>query len=89
MATPAVGMTPEQMQAEIDRLRALNARLSAPKALTLKVSEKGALSVYGMGKWPVTLYREQWERLIAHTTTIQDFISAHAGQLKMRGEGEA
>ena len=58
--------TEEEMKAEIERLRAENENLKKPArgVLSLKVSEKGALSVYGMGRFPVTLYREQWEKLL-------------------------
>ena len=45
--------------------------------LTLKVSEKGALSLYGMGQWPVTLYKSQWLRLIDMIPTIKTFIAEH------------
>ena len=52
--------------------------------LTLKVSEKGALSLYGMGQWPVTLYRSQWERLIAAVPDIEAFIATHASVLTVK-----
>jgi hypothetical protein len=52
--------------------------------LTLKVSEKGALSLYGMGQWPVTLYRSQWERLIAAVPEIEAFIASHAAVLAVK-----
>ena len=52
--------------------------------LTLKVSEKGALSLYGMGQWPVTLYRSQWERLIAAVPDIEAFIATHASVLAVK-----
>jgi hypothetical protein len=73
------------MMAEIERLRAENAALKTakPKAAsnTLKVSEKGALSVYGLGRFPVTLYREQWERLLAMADAIREFIKANDAAL--------
>jgi len=52
--------------------------------LTLKVSEKGALSLYGMGQWPVTLYRSQWERLIAAVPEIEAFIATHQAVLTVK-----
>jgi hypothetical protein len=52
--------------------------------LTLKVSEKGALSLYGMGQWPVTLYRSQWERLIDFIPEIKSFIDTHAAVLTVK-----
>lgn len=77
------------LQAQLDALRAENAALRQAKAqsgtFVLKVSEKGALSVYGMGRWPVTLYREQWAKLLAHKADIEAFINANANQLKTKG----
>jgi hypothetical protein len=49
--------------------------------LSLKIGEKGGLSLYGMGRFPVTLYREQWERLLGHEDEIKKFIAANAGKL--------
>jgi hypothetical protein len=73
----------QSLQAQIEALKAANAALKAQVngKLTLKVSEKGAVSVYGMGKWPVTLYRTQWERLIANVPQIEAFIAANSAQL--------
>lgn len=53
--------------------------------LSLKVSTKGGLSVYGLGRFPVTLYREQWERLLGLNGDIRDFISANTSQLTTKG----
>lgn len=64
-------MTPEQMQAEIARLTALVA--SKPSG-AIKVSAKGAISVYGLGRFPVTLYASQWEALFARQDAIKQFI---------------
>jgi hypothetical protein len=80
-------MTEEEMIAENERLRA---ELEALKKTTtrgqvgLKVSEKGALSVYGMGRFPVTLYREQWEKLLAMSDQIREFIKANDDKLKKK-----
>lgn len=73
-----------QAQAEIDRLQALLAKATKPRKLTLKVSDKGAVSVYGMGKWPVTLYAQQWERLLASQDEIKDFLAANVGLLSVK-----
>lgn len=73
-----------QAQAEIDRLQALLAKATKPRKLTLKVSEKGAVSAYGMGKWPVTLYAEQWERLLASAEEIRDFIQLNRSSLSTK-----
>lgn len=77
-----------ELLAEMARLRADNERLkkNAQRKLTLKVSEKGALSLYGMGKFPVTLYREQWERLLDHSQEIRDMIEDNKHLLKLKGE---
>ena len=61
-----------------EQLIALLAKATAPKALTMKVSDKGALSVYGLGRFPVTLYRGQWERLLSHSDAIRAFIATNA-----------
>jgi hypothetical protein len=78
--------TPEEMQAELERLRAENEALKRPTRgqLSLKVSEKGALSVYGLGRFPVTLYREQWEKLLGMQEDIRTFIQTHDSELKKK-----
>ena len=77
--------TADDLAAEIAWLQAENARLKAlpPRGLILKTSEKGALSVYGLGRFPTTLYREQWEKLLAYADAIRDFIADHP-ELKSR-----
>ena len=76
----------DDQQAEIERLRAENERLkkTGHAKLAMKVSEKGALSVYGMGRFPVTLYKEQWLRLLAMAEEIKTFIEANDGHLKSK-----
>ena len=72
------------LQAELERLRAENEALKAraSKPLTLKVSAKGAVSVYGLGRFPVTLYKEQWERLLDMAGDIRVFMAENAASLK-------
>ena len=85
-------MTVEQLQALVASLTAENAKLeakAAPRPLTCKVSAKGALSVYGLGRFPVTLYRGQWERLIGHISHVEEFIKANESALKVKGEADA
>ena len=79
-------MSDEEMKAELERLRNENAILKkgASSSIRLKVSEKGALSVYGMGRFPVTLYKEQWLRLLDMSAEIRAFIDANAAQLKAK-----
>ena len=76
----------EDLQTELERLRAENERLkqSGRGKLAMKVSEKGALSVYGMGRFPVTLYKEQWLRLLAAAEDIKAFIEANQASLKTK-----
>lgn len=79
--------THDELQAEIERLRAENENLKKPAArgqMSLKVSEKGALSVYGLGRFPVTLYREQWEKLLGMGDQIKQFIQDNDQQLKKK-----
>ena len=75
----------EALKAEIERLRAENEALKRPRGqMSLKVSEKGGLSVYGLGRFPVTLYREQWEKLLAMSDELRQFIKDHDEQLKRK-----
>ena len=79
-------MSDDDLKAELERLRNENAALKkgAATRVTMKVSEKGAVSVYGMGRFPVTLYKEQWLRLLAMSDDIRAFIVANEGQLKTK-----
>jgi hypothetical protein len=76
----------EDLKAEIERLRAENEALKRPERgrLSLKVSEKGALSVYGMGRFPVTLYKEQWLKLLGIADEIKAFIESNNDRLKTK-----
>ena len=71
----------------MERLRSENAALKkgAATGITMKVSEKGGLSVYGMGRFPVTLYKEQWLKLLDMSEDIRVFIKANEGTLKSKG----
>ncbi len=79
-------MEDEALRAEIERLRAENERLKTKKShsLTLKVSEKGAISLYGIGRFPVTLYKEQWRRILGMTNEIEEFIRQNEHLLKTK-----
>lgn len=79
----------EELQAEVERLRAENEALKKPTRgqMSLKVSEKGALSVYGLGRFPVTLYREQWEKLLGFAPAIADFITQNGSKLATKKNG--
>ena len=77
----------DDLKSEIrKRLRAENEALKQPARgrVYLKVSEKGGLSVYGMGRFPVTLYREQWEKLLSMAEEIRAFIRENDQTLKKR-----
>jgi hypothetical protein len=81
-------MADEDLKSEIERLRAENEALkrTSSKGLSLRVSEKGALSVYGLGRFPVTLYKEQWLRLLDMAEDIKAFIKQNEVQLKSKGQ---
>jgi len=80
-------MTSEQMKEELERLRIENEALKkrSEKGLSLKVSQKGGVSVYGLGRFPVTLYKEQWEKLLDISGEIRAFIQENEAQLKTKG----
>jgi hypothetical protein len=79
-------MSDEDLKAELDRLRKENAALKkgSSSGIRMKVSEKGAVSIYGMGRFPVTLYKEQWLRLLDMADDIRSFIAANESQLKAK-----
>jgi hypothetical protein len=79
-------MADEDVQAELARLRAENEalKLRRIKPVSMKVSEKGAVSVYGLGRFPVTLYQEQWTKLLAMAEEIKTFIEENRSKLKAK-----
>lgn len=76
----------DDLKAELERLRAENAALKSRsgRGVSMKVSEKGGLSVYGLGRFPVTLYKEQWTRLLDMADDIRAFIHEHDAELKTK-----
>jgi hypothetical protein len=89
--TAQTQMTADQMLAMIAKLQEQNAALAAANAqparrISMKVSEKGALSLYGLGRFPVTLYRTQWERLLApdQVKATLAFITANQALLTVK-----
>jgi len=80
-------MSDEDLKAELERLRAENAKLKGRSrgSVYLKVSEKGGLSVYGLGRFPVTLYKEQWQKLLGMADEIREFLQEHDAELKTKG----
>lgn len=76
----------DDMQAELERLRKENEALKArtTRGVSLRVSEKGGVSVYGLGRFPVTLYKEQWEKLLGMADELRTFIREHESELKAK-----
>ena len=81
-------MAEEDLKAEVERLKAENERLKSQRArsVSLKVSEKGGVSVYGLGRFPVTLYKEQWAKLLSMADEIREFIRENESSLKAKPE---
>ena len=80
-------MSDEDLRAELERLRKENESLKkgSSRGVSLKVSEKGGLSVYGLGRFPVTLYKEQWTKLLDMADDIRRFLREHDSELKTKG----
>jgi hypothetical protein len=83
-------MADETLEQKMARLEAENRALREqadrrkPGELRLKISEKGGVSVYGLGRFPVTLYKEQWSRLLEHAEEIKNFLREHDQELKAK-----
>jgi hypothetical protein len=79
-------MSDDDLKAELARLKAENEQLKSQRgrAVSLKVSEKGGVSVYGLGRFPVTLYKEQWVKLLDMADELRAFIAEHDAQLKKK-----
>lgn len=79
-------MNEAEMKAELERLKAENEALKArtSRGVSLKVSEKGGVSVYGLGRFPVTLYKEQWLKLLDMADDLRRFIEENASRLKAK-----
>jgi hypothetical protein len=79
-------MSEQDLQAELERLKAENEALKARggRSVALRVSEKGGVSVYGLGRFPVTLYREQWLKLLDMADDIRTFIAQNEAKLKTK-----
>ena len=79
-------MAEDALQAEVERLKAENAALKAraTRGISIKVSEKGGVSIYGLGRFPVTLYKEQWTKLLDMADDIRAFLKEHDTELKTK-----
>jgi hypothetical protein len=75
--------TVEELKAEIEKLKAQKDKVRTGE-LAFKVSEKGAVSVYGLGRFPVTLYQEQWTRLLGVAEDLKKFIVENSSKLKVK-----
>jgi hypothetical protein len=83
-------MSEQDLLAEIERLKSENENLKKPVSrgvVSFKVSDKGAVSVYGLGRFPVTLYKEQWEKLLDQADGILQFINDNDSRLKKKDVG--
>lgn len=85
MNTQEQTMTMQELIAANAKLMAENQRLAGlvptPKGPTLKVSAKGAISLYGLGRFPVTLYASQWEKIFESREAITNFIQTNMEKL--------
>jgi hypothetical protein len=85
-STQGMNMADEDLRAELERLKRENEALKkgASKGVSMKVSEKGGLSIYGLGRFPVTLYKEQWVKLLDMSEEIRNFIRDNNATLKAK-----
>ncbi len=76
----------DDLKEQLELLKAENQALKnrQSRGLSLRVSEKGGVSVYGLGRFPVTLYKEQWARLLEMADDIRGFIRENEGKLKAK-----
>ena len=79
-------MNEQELKAELERLKAENEALKnrGARGISMKVSEKGAVSIYGLGRFPVTLYKEQWQKLLDMAEDIRGFIKENESKLKAK-----
>ena len=86
VVTPVGTSTQEDLRAELERYKAENAALKQrnSKRVSIKVSEKGGVSVYGLGRFPITLYASQWTKLLDMADDILGFIHDHDSELKTK-----
>ncbi len=80
----------DEMRRELERLKAENEALKAKerRGTRLQVSEKGGVSLYGIRRFPVTFYKEEWERILGMEPEIRAFMNEHARELKTKGAGD-
>jgi hypothetical protein len=76
--------TYEELKARLAELEKQGPRRSA--SMEFRVSEKGGVSVYGLGRFPVTLYYEQWTRLLEAAEKLREFLEENKSKLKLKGQ---
>ncbi|HEY4658913.1 MAG TPA: hypothetical protein VIH11_05340 [Gemmatimonadaceae bacterium] len=76
----------DDLRSELERLRAENEALKAKerRGTRLQVSEKGGVSLYGLRRFPITFYKEEWERILGMADEIRAFIHENEAALKKR-----
>ncbi|HXV37459.1 MAG TPA: hypothetical protein VEC18_09935 [Myxococcota bacterium] len=81
-----MAMADEQMRAELERLRAENESLKAKRGRErrLQVSQKGGVSLYGVRRFPITFYADEWETILGMADEIRDFVARNSGELKRK-----
>jgi hypothetical protein len=80
-------MADEDLQQELERLRAENEELKTKekRSIRLQVSQKGGVSLYGIRRFPITFYQDEWDRILGMADEIRAFLQEHAGELKQKG----
>lgn len=83
-------MSEEELKRELERLRRENEELKAKssRSVNLRVSQKGAVSLYGLRRFPVTFYKEEWTRILDMADEIRAFIVQHSTELSSRRRSE-
>jgi hypothetical protein len=81
-------MTEPTKEELLARIAELEKQAASKKSgsMQFKVSEKGGVSVYGLGRFPVTLYYEQWMRLLNAADGLREFLEENKSKLKLKGE---
>jgi len=86
--TPTIITMPSELEILKAKLAAAEAKLAKKSPITMKVSAKGGLSLYGLGRWPVTLYKEQWHSVIRLAPSIVEFMQKNDHLLAAKGDAK-
>jgi hypothetical protein len=81
-----LALSEEDLRGELERLRAENEALKSKqeRSIRLQVSAKGGASLYGIRRFPITFYKDEWERILGMSDEIRAFLAAHDGELKAK-----